>query len=156
MSGRLSEKVHIVKGIDPVADAFAGTVTTDVVSMANYNRCTFEIIKGVGTTGTSTITVQASAANDGASPTAVPFTYRRLCNTGDVVGAITAATAAGFDTTAGSSERYVIEVDAAALPAGKPWVHLKAVEVANDPVLGGVEIFLSEPRSGGASLASAI
>ena len=156
MSGRLSEKIHFVKGLDPVADAFSGTVTSDVVSMEEYNRVAFLIVKGVGTTGTSTITVQASAANDGSSPTAVAFTYRRLCNTSDVTGAVTAAATTGFTTTAGSSEMYIVEVDAAALPAGKPWVHCKAVEVVDSPVLGGIVVLLGEPRSGGASFASAI
>src|SRR5688500_13686940 len=85
------EETHVVKGLDPVADAFSGTVYSDVVSMKENNRCVFLVVKGVGTTGTSTITVQACDDFVPTTRTAIPFRYRRLCNTGDVEGAITQA-----------------------------------------------------------------
>ncbi len=71
-------------------------------------------------------------------------------------GDVTAATTAGFTTTAGSSELYLVEVKSADLPDGKNWVHLKAVEVANDPVLGGILVILGDAKYGGNSLPSAI
>lgn len=142
----LMQESHWVKGLDPVADAFAATKSTDVVSMSKWRRCTFIIIKGVGTTGTSTITVEACDDFTPTNVSAIPFWYRAI-TTGDTPGALTRATSAGFATGAGSSELYVIEVDVDELAAsGYPNVRLKAVEVDNDPVLGGVLIQLSGPR----------
>ena len=57
-------------GIAPVADFADSTQYTDIFNVSNYKQTTFLIVKGVGTTGTSTITVQAcddvSASNTSA------------------------------------------------------------------------------------------
>jgi hypothetical protein len=143
---RWSEHNHVVKGIDAVADAFAGTVRTDVVSMKKHNKCTFLIHKGVGATGTSTITVNACDDFTPSNRTAIPFRYRRCANSADLQGALTAATSAGVLTTAGSSEIYVVEVLAEDLGnTGYPNVELTMVESVDSPVLGGIIIVLSEP-----------
>lgn len=140
------EKLHFVKGLDAVADAFAGTVTSDIVSLRNHNKAIFLVHKGVGLTGTSTITVEACDDTAGTNASAVPFRYRAVTS-GDTPGALTTATSAGFTTTAGSSQLYLVEVEAEALAAsGYSYVRLKAVEVANDPVLGGIIAILAEPR----------
>ena len=137
---------HPVKGLDPVADAFSGTVYSDVVNLANYASAEFTIYKGVGATGTSTITMEACDNAAGANPVAVPFYYQAYTGVDDLPGVVTAAAAAGFDTTAGSSQLYEIQVDSQRLPSGKNWLRLKAVEVVNDPVLGGILIELEGPR----------
>lgn len=137
---------HFVKGIDPVADAFAGTVYSDVYSMRGHDLITFIIYKGVGITGTSTITIEACDDVVPSNVSAIPFRYQAI-TTGDTHGAETAAAATGFMTTAGSSQIYVITVKASALAAsGYGFIRLKAVEVANDPVLGGVLAFLDKPK----------
>lgn len=155
MNRLLSEQLKIVKGLLPVADAFAGTKTSDVVRLDLYGKALFVVFKGAGGTGTSTITIQASAANDGSSPTAIPFKSRRVAS-GDTAGDVTDQAAAGFTTTAGADEMYLIEVDAQDCPEGKPWVHLKAVEVADDPVTGCVLAILGDARYSGETLPSAI
>jgi hypothetical protein len=139
----------------PVADALASTVTSDVVNAGLYGKVAFLVWRGVGTTGTQTLTVQASAANDGSSPTAIPFRYRRM-SSGDTMGAATAAAAAGFTTAAGGSDLYLVEVDPADTPDGKPWVHLKSVEVVDAAVLAGILILLGDPRYAGDTLPTAI
>lgn len=136
---------HPVKGLDPVADAFSGTVYSDVVNLANYASAEFTIYKGVGVLGTSTITMEACDNANGDNPVAVPFYYQAYTGADDLPGAVTAATTAGFTTTAGSSQLYEIQVDAQRLGA-KSWLRLKAVEVVNDPVLGGILIELEGPR----------
>ena len=142
----LMQESHFVKGIDPVADAFAGTVASDIVSMAKWTRCTFIIYKGVGTTGTSTITVEACDDVTPTTTSAIPFWYRAITS-GDTPGALTRATSSGFATTAGSSELYIVEVDVDELAAsGYEYVRCKAVEVVNDPVIGAILIQLSGPR----------
>lgn len=151
----ISERIKFGKGLDPVADAFAGTVQSEAVNMGKYGRVGFLIYKGVGTTGTSTITVQASSDASQTGATAVAFKYRRIAS-GDTGGDVIAATSSGFATTAGSSEMYIVEVDASVCPAGLPWINLKAVEVVNDPVLGGIVVLLDDAKYHGSVLPTAI
>lgn len=137
---------HLIKGLDPVADAFSGTVYSDIVSMKNHNHAQFIIVKGVGATGTSTITVEACSNVSAGAVSAVPFSYQAITS-GDTAGALTDVTSAGFATTAGSSQLYIIYVDGEALSAsGYEYVRLKAAEVVDSPVLGGILINLLDPR----------
>lgn len=137
-----------VKGIDPVADAFAGTASTDIVSMRNNHLVEFIIYKGVGTTGTSTITVEACDDVSASNTSAIPFWYQAITS-GDTPGAITAAAATGFTTTAGSSQIYRVWADARELASSEyEFVRLTATEVVNSPVLGGVLILLHESTDG--------
>lgn len=147
---------HFVKGLDPVADALAGTVASDVVNLTNHNSAIFLIYKGVGATGTSTITVEACDDVTPSNTTAVPFYYKAITST-DVQGAVTAAAAAGFALTAGSSQMYAVEVNAQELmSAGYKYARLKAVEVVDSPVLAGIVIALTGPRMGPSATNSAI
>ncbi len=148
MSAHFMAEAHIVNGLPAIADAFAGTVYSDIVKMEEFNKVVFLRFSGVGTTGTSTITVQACDNVTPDNRSAVAFHYRRI-SVADTHAAITAATTAGFATTAGSNEMYLIEVDADALAAdgnGYEYVQLKCVEVADDPVLGGIAIIQLQPR----------
>jgi hypothetical protein len=134
-------------GIAPVADAFAGTVYTDIISMAAHNRIRFIVFWGVGTTGTSTLTVEACDDVAGSNVSAVAFRYRRLSAAAAAPGTITAAASTGFTTTAGSAQIYEVEVCAADLLAsGYSFVRLKCVEVAASARLGGILAELAEPR----------
>lgn len=137
---------HLIRGLDAVADAFSGTVYSDVVNIANYAVAEFILHKGVGTTGTSKLTVEACDNANGDNPVAVPFSYQRHTGVTDVPGDVTNVTAAGFDTIAGSSEIYAVQVDSQRLPSGKSWVRLKAVEQVDSPVLGGILVQLFGPR----------
>jgi hypothetical protein len=139
----------IVKGLDPVADAFDGTVTSDVFSMKNHKLAVGIIYKGAGATGTSTITVLACDDTTPTTTEAIPFKYQAITS-GDTPGAITAATTSGFTTTAGSSQRYLIYIDASDLAdSGYGYCQIQAVEDANDPVLGGIDILLFEGKEQG-------
>jgi hypothetical protein len=147
---------HLIRGLDAVADAFAGTVYSDVVNIANYDAAEFIVHKGVGTTGTSKLTVEACSNAAGDDAEAVEFSYQRHTGATDVPAAVVNAAATGFDTTAGSSELYSVQVDSQKLPEGKSWVRLKAVEQVNDPVLGGILIVLHGPRYAAQAPATAI
>jgi hypothetical protein len=147
---------HIVKGLDPVADAFAGTVYTDVVNLENYHAARFVNYHGVGATGTRTLTIEACDNAAGDNPVAIPFAYQRYEGADDVPADVATASAAGFATVAGSSRLYVLEVDAQDLPEGKTWLRQKSVEVVDSPVLGGVLIELCNPRYGAHVPATAI
>lgn len=142
MSGFTLESIQVVNALPPVADAFDSTVYSDILTLKGHERALFLIQKGVGTTGTSTITIEASDDFAGSNVAAVPFRYRRIA-TIDVAGAVTEATTAGFTTTAGSNDMYLIEVDAIEIgKTGYANVRLKAVEVANSPVLLGIVAML--------------
>jgi len=130
--------IHPVKGLDPVADAFTVTAVSDVINLENIIEGVFIIYKGVGTTGTSTITLEACDDVTPTTTSAIAFEYQAN-TTGDTYGAVTAATTAGFTTTAGSSQIYVVYVHAAKLAAsGYGYVRLKATEVVDAAVLGGI------------------
>lgn len=136
------ENLRIAKGLDPVANAFAGTVRSDVLRVTEAHKAIFLIYKGVGTTGTSVVTVQACDDASPSNETAVAFRYRRL-NSTDSPGAVTECASTGFTTTAGSSDLYAIEVDCKALASsGYKFVCLKMVESAASAVVGAIVAML--------------
>lgn len=142
----LSGYHHWVKGLDPVADAFAGTVYTDIFKLADYNSATALIYWGVGATGTTTITVEACDDVSGSNVQAIEFKYKRIASA-DTQTALTTATTAGFLTTAGSSQIYIVEIDSDQLgDTGYKFCRLKFVEGTDSPILGGVLIMLNGPR----------
>lgn len=144
----LTQKSHVVKGLDPVADAFAGTVRSDVASVRGCHAVTFLVYKGVGATGTSVVTVSACDDFVPTTRTAIPF-RSRACTTGDTWGPLTAQTTAGFTTTAGSSQMYAIEVDVDDIEAAAPGfehVELTLTESVDSPVVGAIVIILHELR----------
>ena len=147
MNGLLMEQLHLVKGLDPVVNAFAGTVSSQAVNMAKWERTMFVIYDGVGATGTSTLIVEACSTAAGANNTAIPFRYRQVLS-GDTEGTLTLATAAGFTCTAGSSKIIEIEVRAEDLAAlGYNYVRVTSTEVVASAVLGGILVIQGEPRN---------
>jgi len=145
-----SEENLIIMGLQAVANAFAGTVYSDVIDLSEAARCTFIRHQAVGATGTSTITVEACDDTTPSNVTAIAFKYKRVAATGtsDVpAAALATATSAGFATTAGSNQIYIIEVDPALVrDAGYRYVRLKNVEVVANAVLGGILCILSGLR----------
>ena len=65
--------LHLVNGLAPVADAFSGTVYTDIVKLTNTGFVTFVIYKGAEVTGTTTVTVQP--CSNAAAGVQVPRVY---------------------------------------------------------------------------------
>jgi len=137
---------HIVNALLPVADAFNGTVYTDIINMKDYGHISFLIQTGAGATGTSTITTEACDDVSGTHTSAIPFIYQE-CTSGDTFGGKASATSVGFATTAGANKMYKVEVDSDALGAsGYSYIRLKAVEVVNDPVTAGIVAVLTEAK----------
>lgn len=156
----LIQTAKFVKGLAPAADRWDTGPSTDIVNMANYTKCTFLAHQSGGTTGKATFTVEACSDVSATGAVAIPFRYSvggsGAGAGGDDAGAVTAATAAGFDSTPNADKLYLIEVDAIDLPAGKNFVRLKCTEAVNDPVNGAVEIILTGSRYAGASQPTAI
>lgn len=148
MNQAFAEARKLLKGIVPSADMFAGGIVTDVVNSKGYEKVVFIVDANCeGATGVGTITINATAANTTSSPTAVAFKYS-IVGSGveDGQGALTAATTAGFATTAAVHRVYIIEVDPRDLPDDKPFVHLAAAETVNSPVVGSISILMENPR----------
>ncbi len=146
------ESLHFVQGLAPVADAFAGTVNSDVVHLEEWQKVIFLYWQGVGTTGTSTITIEACDDATPSNQTAMAFHYRTNTS-GDAPSAVTEATSSGFVTTAGDNHIYLCEVDADQVMAAggysDTWVRMKCVESVDSAVLGGIGILLCDPSHPG-------
>lgn len=156
MSIVLTQDSHIVHGLAPVADAFSGTVSSRVVDLGNAHAVTFLVYKGVGATGTSTITVEACDDIVPTTTSAIAF-ISRSNTTSDTWGAATWRATTGFVTTAGSNHMYAIHVDAAMLAnSGYRYCRLTMVESVDSPVLGGILIVLHDLRYPRAITASQI
>jgi len=148
-----TQRINIYNALVPASRAL--NTDSDVIDLANYQECSFFIVKGAGAVGTGTITVEAC---DDATPnnvTAIEFQYRRMvAATGpDAWGALATATAAGFATTAAANDMYEIVVDPAKVAAasvngaiGNRYVQLGIAQVDATVVLVGVVAVLGKPR----------
>ena len=137
-TGLMLETMHVAKGIDPVADAFAGAnKRSDVYAMRDYESVVFLVYIGVGTTGTSTIVVNSCDDVTPSNRTAIKYYSRDILAT-DVQGAITERAAAGYIPAAGSSKIVLIEVRAQDLVEGDAFVEIEFDESVDAAVLGGV------------------
>ena len=153
----LSEKVKIAKGLSPAADTLAGTKYTDVVNAGLADETTFLVFHKGGTTGKSTLTVQACDNVTPSNRSAVAFRYRRMTTgASDTWGDISDAEATGIDTVPGEDTIIEISVKSSELTAGYPFVQLKAVEAVDDPVVAAIIIIQDGVRYGGASQPSAL
>lgn len=103
---------------------------TDSINMSNYHKATF--LFTFGTVTTDITFTPKSGASEGTKTTAVPSKYAAG---GAIIGTAVAASTASCDvlaawtatdttavTTANSNTFYVIEIDAAAMTTGEPWL----------------------------------
>lgn len=147
---------HIVQGIVPVADAFAGGVSTDVVSLKDYNRVTFVIITGaIEDAGVSNLCkVQACDNTTPSNTTDIAFYRNSLpwSTTVDTWGALALAPSTGYNFTAGTPAANAVHIATVtsdmveANAPGKPFVRLNIAETVNKTITGCVLVILSEPR----------
>lgn len=142
-NGLLIERLQFIKGLDPIADAHNGAPGGDVIDMSPFSRIVALMYRGVATGGTAapTYTVEACDDTTPSSTSAIPFDYRKS------YGAVTAATATGFQATAGSSAIDVLEVREDALAAsGYRYIRVKVAETVNDPVVACI-VYLGELKA---------
>jgi hypothetical protein len=159
MGSLFSERNLIVSGLEPVANAFAGTVYSDIIDAGDADGLAFLVYWGVGATGTTLITVEACDDIVASNVSAVAFRSRRVADVtaSDVPGALTSRASTGFTTTAGSHQLYLIEVDPDVLAAsGYRYARLKCVEQTASALLGGIFVLLSKLRNAQATPASVI
>lgn len=161
-----SEENKIVNAVIPVADAFDGDVTSDIVDVADYKRLTFLIITGATSAAENVVTVLAGLSNSSCA-TAIIFKYRTMVGAvppaanSDVPSALADATVSGFTMTASKAGgMYIVEVDVREVAeAGVQFDHVALLVTENG---GGtaqtacVLAILSQPRYPQAILQTAI
>lgn len=128
----------------PVADALAGTIYTDVVSLSEYEEAYFILSWGVGATGTTVITIESTDDFTPTTTQAVEFEYKRV-SAGETNTKWTAVAATGLTTTAGSHQTYVIRAKAENQYLNYPNVRMKCVEGTDSAILAGCLIMMAKP-----------
>ena len=116
---QFAEGAKVLPILAPI-DAVATARASSYVDLKESLWAQFHVAFGVITTGSATVTVEASTAgSSNATEAAIPFKYRLSGAAGtDTLGAITSATSAGASITAGDDAKLlIIDVDPAALPA---------------------------------------
>ena len=108
----------------PPIDADDAAKNSDVFSMKESAHAS--IILQLGVTGAAvTVTVEECDDVTPTNSTAIAFNYyAETTAAGDTLGARTAATSAGFDTSTNDNVFYVIEIDAAELTDGYPYLRV--------------------------------
>jgi len=140
------DAIHIIGGLAPNADAFAGTKYTDVFEV-NGEGAGFVIWMGTNDDNAySAVTVNACDNTTPTTESAVAFRYT-ACTTLDSVGEWTEATTTGFNTSGTSDNIYQVFVPAAEFASvGYKYCRLKMVEADDHPVDGVVLAFVVNPR----------
>lgn len=149
---------HIVPAFVPVADAFAGGINTEAVSLADYRRATLIVLTGAIEDGdvSNLVTLEACLTAAGGTPVAVPFRHRvQLYSTSvDLWSALALAAATGYnfsDNNAVANAVWMAEVLADELEVANPGAKfLRAViaETVNKTITAAGLWILSEPRYG--------
>lgn len=154
----LFENVKAVQAFAPSADLNNTDPASDAIRLALYRVAHF-LMHTVATTGTAVVTVEACSAADGTGAEAIAF-YKRFLDAGgspvDSMGAEAAVAATGFTTTVSKTGLYVLRVDPADLPAGKPFVRVQLTEGVDAAVIGSALWLLTGGRYGAESLPSAV
>lgn len=147
---------HVVPVLYPVADAFAGGVTGDVIAMRHYGRVTFLVFTGaIEDAGISNL-VTIEACDDVTPSNTVAMAFRSRVQlsstTVDAWGALTARAATGNNFALANPVANAVwmcevtadEIEAAA--AGYGFVRIKIAETANKTITACAIAILSEPR----------
>jgi len=125
----IAEQAHVVNALGPV-DTGSVAKVSDYFCLKKYAHATIVVTTGA-VTNAATITVEESDDKDGSNTTAIAFAYyAELTAAGDTLGNRTAATSAGFSTGTNNNCTFVIEIDAAELTDGYPYLVVKATNAA--------------------------
>jgi len=142
----LSEMGKPVAGIAPV-DIGGVAKTSDYWNMENYDHVSIIVYCGA-ITNSATIILYESDDASGSNKTAIAFNYYQI--TAGVTGARTANAATGLVTGTTNGSMWVIEVDAADLSDGYPFMTMVTDTAAANvitiiPVLSGARYAQAAP-----------
>lgn len=138
----LSQVGHIVNALPPVD--INGGVTADRFNLKRHNHATIIVAIGVSAAAFTKIIVNECDADTGGNSTAIAFDYaEETTANGDVLGAKQTAAAAGVTPSGNDNIFYAIELDAAELTDGYPWVEVSLTNTSGNSVLASVVAVLS-------------
>jgi len=150
----IAEGAHVINALPPI-DITSGRFS-DVWSMENYAHATIIVQVGVSAAAFTKIIVNACDDFVPTTRTALAYAmYAEETAAGDTLGARTAVAAAGHTPSAADTIMYVIEIDAAELPAGSPNLEVSLTNGVNS-VIASVVAILTGPRYAGDQSATAI
>lgn len=137
----LAQEGHTVNILPPVD--VTGGKTSQAFSLADYAHASILLQIGVSAAAPGLVTLNACTSAAGANPTAIPFDVFKQETSGagnDVLSGRVPVPAAGFTPAAGDGIFYVLEIDAANLPQGSPYMELAIANGANSVIASAVAI----------------
>jgi hypothetical protein len=136
-----AEMGHLVNIIPPID--ITGGANGQAFSMKKYQHATILVQVGVSAAAFTKIIVNACTDAAASNPTALAYSVYKQETAGashDVLGARTAVTSAGLTPSANDNIFYVIELDAAELPDGSPYVQVQLTNTTNSVIASAVAI----------------
>lgn len=128
----VAQEGHVVNVILP-ANITGGALGT-VFNLKNHAHASILITLGAQAAANTKILLNACTNASAAGATAIPFdifTQETAGATNDVTSGRTAVAAAGYTPSANAGIFYIIEIDAAQLPQGSPYLQLDITNGAN-------------------------
>jgi hypothetical protein len=132
---------HVVNILPPVD--ITGGKTSQCFHVKKHRHVSILVQIGVSAAAFTKILVNACTDNAGTGATAIAFDIFTQEATGaanDVLSARTPVTSAGYTPSAADGIFYVIELDAAQLPQGSPYLQLQLTNGANSVIASAVAI----------------
>jgi hypothetical protein len=153
----LDQTLHVVGLTSPV-DTASTTVNSDVVGVKEYHAIEFLVYFGTITGDTVAVTVEECDDIVPTNTTAIAFKYRKGSATGtDSMGAVTDATTSGVTIAATDDDKLLlIDVDPAALSAGRPYLRVVADPGASASAVEIAILAILKPRYAQNSQLSAV
>jgi len=143
---QLLEKLHFVGGLAPDADRFGNDDNTDIFEVQGEGAAFLVWYGTNGSSGASTLTVEACDDTTPNNTTAVAF-YYKSSTTFDTWGDWAAATTAGITVGGSADSAWWIYVPAAELASeGYGYVRVNTTESTNAAADGVVAAFVVNPR----------
>ena len=148
----VAQEGHVVSILPPVD--INGAKTSDSFSMENWSHASIIITMGVTHSTGSAITVSEGAT--ATTGTDIGFYMAIEASAlGDTLAALTWVASTGFTSAVTDGIIYVIEIDAAQLSAGYPWVTVDFASPGGSTIASAVAV-LSGGRYAGDQSATAI
>lgn len=151
----IANEGHVVSVQLPIDIDTNSGATGESFTMENWSHASI-IITGGAATGASVVTVSENTDASQSGTTAIAFKYaKEETALGDTLGALTACTSAGFTMSTNNGTIYVLEIDAADLSEGSPWVTVHFADPSGTVIVSAVAV-LSGGRYAGDESATAI
>lgn len=137
----LAQEGHVVNILPPID--VTGGKTAQAFNLKNHAHASIFLGIGVSAAAPGLVTLNACSDNAGTGATAIPFDVYKQETAGasnDVTGGRVAVPATGFTPAATDGIFYILEIDAAALPAALPYLQLAIANTTNSVIASAVAV----------------